>query len=197
MADFVHRLGPGGVHRRWADGEHRLLLKQGSMLDALLGRVKIGPVEQTLIVARMARVARSSLHLLTHVVGSGRYRLALNVSLWELAMNDRLQSMKQLLTASGVVAAGAIALHGRPAAAQDHRYSQEVQVYGGEIFGDRLTKTPISGSTPRLDDSATVGARYNFNFNEMFGMEHTAGLQVSRLQDRPLRSGWRRVCVGY
>jgi opacity protein-like surface antigen len=87
--------------------------------------------------------------------------------------------MKQLLTASGVVAACAIALCGRLAAAQDHRYSQEVQVYGGETFGDRLTKTPISGSTPRLDDSATVGARYNFNFNEMFGVQLAAGYSPS------------------
>jgi opacity protein-like surface antigen len=82
--------------------------------------------------------------------------------------------MKKYLTALGCATAAAVALHGNLAAAQQ-QFSQEAQVYGGEMFGDRLTETPISGSTPRLNDSATVGARYNFNFNQMWGVQLSAG----------------------
>jgi len=71
--------------------------------------------------------------------------------------------------------AGSLALYGGLAAAQEHNFSQEVQIYGGEIFGDRLTETTVSGSTPRLNDAATVGGRYNFNFNDRFGVQLQAG----------------------
>ena len=83
--------------------------------------------------------------------------------------------MNESRTALGVVTAGALALYGSLAVAQERSYSQEFQVYGGEIFGDRLTETPISGSTPRLNDTATVGGRYNFNFNDRFGVQLAAG----------------------
>jgi outer membrane protein len=74
-------------------------------------------------------------------------------------------------TALGILTASVIALYCSVAEAQEHSYSQEVQVYGGEMFGDRLTETPVSGSTPRLNDTATVGGRYNFHFNERFGVQ--------------------------
>jgi opacity protein-like surface antigen len=83
--------------------------------------------------------------------------------------------MNKSLTALSLVVAGAISLHGSLATAQTWNPSQEVQVYGGEIFGDRLTETPISGSTPRANDSATVGGRYNYNFNDTFGVQLSAG----------------------
>lgn len=73
----------------------------------------------------------------------------------------------------------ALALHGAPASA-DERSSQEVQVYGGEIFGDRLTETPISRATPRLNDTATFGARYTYGFNEMWGAQLSAGYSPGR-----------------
>jgi opacity protein-like surface antigen len=88
------------------------------------------------------------------------------------------QSMNRKLAALGFATVGAIALPASPAAAQQQR-SQEIQVYGGEIFGDRLTETPISGSTPRLDDSATVGARYNYNYTDMWGVQLSAGYSPS------------------
>jgi hypothetical protein len=44
-----------------------------------------------------------------------------------------------------------------------------------EIFGDRLTETPISGSTPRLNDTYTVGGKYNYNFNGNFGAQFQFG----------------------
>jgi opacity protein-like surface antigen len=75
----------------------------------------------------------------------------------------------------GVALAGALGLQSSLASAQEHSLSQEAQVYGGEIFGDRLTETPVSGSTPRLNDAAAVGARYNLNFNESFGVQLEVG----------------------
>ena len=76
---------------------------------------------------------------------------------------------------SGMVIAAAMALHGSLAAAQEQDHSQEVEIYGGEIFGDRLTETPISGSTPRLNDAAAVGFRYNYNFNRSIGTQLEVG----------------------
>ena len=52
--------------------------------------------------------------------------------------------MKRQLTVLGLTTFGTLALHAAPALA-DEQVTQEVQVYGGEIFGDRLTETPISG----------------------------------------------------
>jgi outer membrane protein len=86
--------------------------------------------------------------------------------------------MHRQLAALACTAVGLIALHGSPAAAQEQS-SQQIQVYGGEVFGDRLTETTISGSTPRLNDSATVGARYNFNYTDMWGVQLSAGYSPS------------------
>jgi hypothetical protein len=44
--------------------------------------------------------------------------------------------------------------------------TQSVEVYGGEMFCDNLTNAPVSGRTPRLNDNAVVGARYNYNFTD-------------------------------
>ena len=82
--------------------------------------------------------------------------------------------MKRQLTVLGLTTFGTLALHAAPALA-DEQVTQEVQVYGGEIFGDRLTETPISGATPRLNDAATVGARYNYGFTENWGVQLSAG----------------------
>src|SRR5580658_10492010 len=60
----------------------------------------------------------------------------------------------------------ALTLCGSPALAQEQASTQSVQVYGGELFGDDLTKTPVSGGTPRLDDNVMFGARYNYNFTD-------------------------------
>jgi hypothetical protein len=34
------------------------------------------------------------------------------------------------------------------------------------MFGDNPTNAPVSGRTPRLNDNAVVGARYNYNFTD-------------------------------
>jgi len=87
--------------------------------------------------------------------------------------------MNKQLMLSGLAILGAIALHDSPAAAQD-RSSQEIQIYGGEIFGDRMTETSISRSTPRLDASATFGGRYTYNFTDVWGVQLSGGYSPSR-----------------
>jgi opacity protein-like surface antigen len=69
------------------------------------------------------------------------------------------------------------ALHAEPAAAQS---SQDVQLYVGEMFGDRLMQTPLSGSTPRLDDNVTFGGRYTYNFMKQLGIQLSAGYTPTR-----------------
>ena len=39
------------------------------------------------------------------------------------------------------------------------------------MFGDNLTNAPLSGRTPRLNDNAVVGARYNFNYTDRWGIQ--------------------------
>jgi hypothetical protein len=46
------------------------------------------------------------------------------------------------------------------------RASSETQIYAGEMFGDRMTETSISGSPPRLHESTTFGGRYTYEFTE-------------------------------
>ena len=77
------------------------------------------------------------------------------------------------------VTLGATVLHMSPAAAAGPT-SQEIQLYGGEIFGDRLTQTTISGSTPRFNDSATLGGRYTVNYTDTWGVQLSAGYSPGR-----------------
>jgi outer membrane beta-barrel protein len=77
------------------------------------------------------------------------------------------------------VTLGVTALHMSATAAADPS-SQEIQLYGGEIFGDRLTERTISGSTPRLNDSVTFGGRYTFNYTETWGVQLSAGYSPGR-----------------
>ena len=52
-----------------------------------------------------------------------------------------------------------------------HAGSQEVDAYAGELFGDDLTNTRITGSQPKLDDKVTFGLRYGYNFTDSWGIE--------------------------
>jgi outer membrane beta-barrel protein len=78
---------------------------------------------------------------------------------------------------SGLAALGALAIYAAPASAQDR--TQEVHVYGGELFGDTLTDTAISGQKPELDDDVTYGIRYAYNFTDAWGIELSAGNTAS------------------
>lgn len=88
-------------------------------------------------------------------------------------MNDRI-------TMLGLVTLGVVALQGAPANAQEHAGSQDVQIYAGEIFGDRLTETPLSGRSPLLDDDAVFGGRYTYDFTNQWGLQLSAGYSPSR-----------------
>lgn len=79
----------------------------------------------------------------------------------------------------GLATLGATALLNAPAHAQVEGRSQELSVYGGELFGDDLTDREISGQTPALDDDFTYGIRYAYNLNNAFSLEVSAGETLS------------------
>jgi outer membrane beta-barrel protein len=84
--------------------------------------------------------------------------------------------MKRELSLLSVVAAGALATaHSAPAAAQAKANTQEIHIYAGELFGDDLTDRAISGTRPKLDNDAVYGARYAYNFTDVWGAELSAG----------------------
>jgi outer membrane beta-barrel protein len=89
------------------------------------------------------------------------------------------QAMNRQFAMLASVTLGATVLHMSPAAAASPT-SQEIQLYGGEIFGDRLTQTTISGSTPRFNDSATLGGRYTVNYTDTWGVQLSAGYSPGR-----------------
>jgi len=79
--------------------------------------------------------------------------------------------MKNEWKLSGIAALGVLASIAAPAQAQVEGASQELGVYGGELFGDDLTDTPVSGRTPQLDDDFTYGVRYAYNLNHALALE--------------------------
>ena len=81
---------------------------------------------------------------------------------------------------AGAVLIAASALQGAPALAQEQPRAQSVEIFGGELFGDKLTDTPVSGRNPRLNDDALAGLRYNYNFTEMWGVQLSSGYSWSR-----------------
>jgi outer membrane beta-barrel protein len=84
-------------------------------------------------------------------------------------------SLKYAPACFGVAALILLALYAAPAAAEEQTRTQSVEIYGGEMFGDNLTSAPLSGRTPRLNDNAVVGARYNFNFTDRWGVQLSGG----------------------
>jgi opacity protein-like surface antigen len=74
----------------------------------------------------------------------------------------------------------ALALQSAPAVAEEQARTQSVEIFGGEQFGDNLTDGPVSRRTPRLNDDAVAGARYNYNFTDMWGIQLSSGYSWSR-----------------
>lgn len=65
-----------------------------------------------------------------------------------------------------------------PAAAQStgtRAGTSELHLYVGELFGDDITGSEISGVTPELDDDITWGIRYGYNFSDTFGIDISGG----------------------
>jgi outer membrane beta-barrel protein len=92
-----------------------------------------------------------------------------------------LNATKCAATGLAVAAFSALMLHGAPVMAQEQARTQSVEIYGGELFGDDLTNTAVSGRTPRLNDNAAFGARYNYNFTDMWGVQLSGGYSPNRV----------------
>jgi len=88
--------------------------------------------------------------------------------------------MKCVVARSALPVLAAVTLQSAPAVAQEQARTQSVEIYGGEVFGDKLTDVPLSGRTPRLNDDALAGARYNYNFTEMWGIQLSSGYSWNR-----------------
>src|SRR5258708_28151790 len=71
----------------------------------------------------------------------------------------------------GLAAFGIFMLSTVPAIAQVHANTHEVHIYAGEMFGDDLTGSAVSGQTPKLDDKVTYGLRYGYNFTDSWSLE--------------------------
>jgi outer membrane protein W len=94
---------------------------------------------------------------------------------------NNMKSRSSLLSL-GLATLGWAALHAQSATAQTTSGSQDVQIYVGEMFGDRLTQTPLSGDSPRLNDNITFGGRYTYNFIKQFGVQLSAGYTPTRAE---------------
>jgi len=97
------------------------------------------------------------------------------------------QTMLKKEVLLGAVALGALALNAAPAGAQERAGSQELSVYGGELFGDDLTDRAVSGRKPKLDDDLTYGLRYGYNFTDTWGAELSLGHTTGSATDLPGR----------
>src|SRR3954471_5799742 len=75
----------------------------------------------------------------------------------------------------GIASLGAASLISAPAFAQVEPRSQEVSAYAGELFGDKLTDTAVSGQVPELDDDVTYGLRYAYNLTPNLALEASVG----------------------
>src|SRR5689334_13705704 len=89
--------------------------------------------------------------------------------------------MNKVKRLAGVAALGVLALQAVPALAQDAG-TQEVSVYAGALFGDDVTDRPISGQTPKLDDSFTYGLRFGYNITDQLGVELSLGESPSTVK---------------
>jgi outer membrane protein len=91
--------------------------------------------------------------------------------------------MKATVVGLGIL--GALVTGPVPAVAQVQADTNELHVYVGELFGDRLTDRDVSGSAPELDDKFTYGIRYGRNFTESWGLEISAGYSSSSATNVP------------
>ena len=80
----------------------------------------------------------------------------------------------------GLITLGVAALRGSPARAQTRAGSQDLQIYAGEMFGDRLTGSPLTGRYPLLNDDVVFGGRYTYNFADQWGLQLSAGYSPGR-----------------
>ncbi len=84
--------------------------------------------------------------------------------------------MTRTATGVGLALAGVLSLGAAPAIAEIEAGSHEAHVYAGQVFGDDLTDTAISGQTPEIDDDVVYGLRYGYNISESWGIETSLSL---------------------
>jgi outer membrane beta-barrel protein len=87
---------------------------------------------------------------------------------------------KKRASVVGMAVAGVL-LGAVPAIAQESAGRSEVSVYAGALFGDDLTKQPVSGSVPKLDDDFVAGLRYAYNFTPNFALEGSFGYNPNKV----------------
>jgi opacity protein-like surface antigen len=93
---------------------------------------------------------------------------------------------KHAVARSVLPAMAALALQSAPTMAQEQPRTQSVEIFGGELFGDKLTDAPVSGRNPRLNDDALAGLRYNYNVTDMWGVQLSSGYSWSRASRVPI-----------
>lgn len=81
--------------------------------------------------------------------------------------------------AATAVAIGITAIGQQAVAAQP---GQELEVYAGASFGDRIVDHPATGRAMQLDDDATFGARYTFWNGSRFGLQLAGGITPTTIQ---------------
>ena len=79
----------------------------------------------------------------------------------------------------GLMMLAVVATSAAPAVAQVEAGTHELHAYAGELFGDDLTDTEVSGRTPETDDDATYGMRYTYNITDSWGVELSLGQTAS------------------
>jgi opacity protein-like surface antigen len=95
-------------------------------------------------------------------------------------MEDLMQMQRRL---AGWTTLGALASSVIPAIAQVQPQTQEIHGYVGELFGDELTDTQVSGLTPTLDDDVTYGIRYGYNVTQTWGLELSLGYNPNEVTE--------------
>ena len=92
----------------------------------------------------------------------------------------RPRAIKHVVAWSVLPAMAASLLQSTQASAQEQAGTQSVEIFGGELYGDKLTDTPVSGHNPRLNDDALAGIRYNYDVTDMWGVQLSSGYSWSR-----------------
>jgi opacity protein-like surface antigen len=113
---------------------------------------------------------------------NSRYYLALRWSARPLAKNFVRYAARSIV----LPAIAVLALQSAPAMAQEQPRTQSVEIFGGELFGDKLTDAPVSGRNPRLNDDALAGLRYNYNITDMWGVQLSSGYSWGRASRVPI-----------
>lgn len=92
---------------------------------------------------------------------------------------------KYTVAGSVLPAMAALALQCAPTMADEQPRTQSIEIFGGEVFGDKLTDAPVSGRNPRLNDAVPAGIRYNYNLTDMWGVQLSSGYSWSRASRIP------------